>query len=196
MKTPFAIGILLAGLGLASVARAAPTHGNIDPAGVGDYTYIQVQRFQDGSSSYFGDSAKGNAFEASYQFGQNAYIYGDYSRAKFDKGGYLYHSGIGLGYAQTQGKVSAYLRGGYYRDLLSSGARSYYWEFGYGLRGALNKWVGLEGELYTELHPEFGSVPWGLKFGVDFALGPVTLRVLADHNPEVNRVSASLRLAF
>lgn len=195
MKTPFASAILLAGLGMTFSVRAASTTP-VNPAGVGDYSYIQVERVQAGNSGYFGDSAKGNGIAASWQFGQNVFVYGNYDRLGFDQGGYLYHSGIGFGYAQDSGKVSAYLRGGYYRDTLSNGARSYYWQFGYGLRGALNKWFGLQGELYTDLHPEFASVPWGLKVGVNFALGPVSLGVMADHNPDVNTLSAALRVAF
>lgn len=189
-----ALGVLLAGLGLASAARAA-TAQSLNPAGVGNYSYIQVQRIELGSSRYFGESAKGNGFKASYQFGQNAYVFGDYGRLGFDKGGYLYHSGVGIGYAQTQGKLSAYLQGGYYRDIVGS-SRSYYWKFAYGIRGAINSWFGLEGQLYTELHPEFGSVPWGVKFGANVALGPVSLRILANHNRDVNGLTAALRFAF
>ncbi len=189
-----ALGVLVASLGLASVAHAANAMP-VNPAGVGDYSYIQVQRMQMGNSSYFGDSAKGNGFKASYQFGQNAYVFGDYGRLGFDKGGYLYHSGVGIGYAQTQGKVSAYLQGGYFRDMVGN-SRSYYWEFAYGLRGAINSWFGLEGQLYTELHPEFASVPWGVKFGANVAFGPLSFRVMANHNKDVNGVTAALRFAF
>jgi len=189
-----ALGVLVASLGMAFTARAAVAQPT-NPAGVGNYSYIQLQRTQWGNSSYFGDSAKGNGVKASYQFGQNAYVFGSYGRLDFDKGGYLYHSGVGIGYAQTEGKVSAYLQGGYYRDIVGS-SRSYYWEFAYGLRGAVNSWFGLEGQLYTELHPEFGSVPWGVKFGANIALGPLSLRVLANHNRDVNGVTAALRFAF
>ncbi len=195
MKSGFKVlGVLVVGLVLASVARAA-TSQPVNPAGIGDYSYIQVQRTQMGNSSYFGDSAKGNGIEASYQFGQNAYVFGNYGRLDFDKGGYLYHSGVGIGYAQTAGKVSAYLQGGYYRDIVGN-SRSYYWEFAYGIRGAINSWFGLEGQLYTELHPEFASVPWGVKFGANIAFGPVSLRVMANHNHDVNGLTAALRLAF
>ena len=195
MKSAFkALGVLAAGLVLASAARAA-TSQPVDPAGIGDYSYIQVQRTQMGNSSYFGDSAKGNGIEASYQFGQNAYVFGNYGRLDFDKGGYLYHSGVGIGYAQTAGKVSAYLQGGYFRDIVGN-SRSYYWEFAYGIRGAINSWFGLEGQLYTELKPEFASVPWGVKFGANIAFGPVSLRVMANHNHDVNGLTAALRLAF
>lgn len=107
----------------------------------------------------------------------------------------MYHSGAGIGYAQTEGKVSAYLQGGYYRDIVGH-SRSYYWEFAYGIRGAINSWFGLEGQIYSELHPEFGSVPWGVKFGANIALGPVSLRVMANHNRDVNGMSAALRFAF
>ncbi len=189
-----ALGVLVASLSLASTAQAA-TAPPVNPAGVGDYSYIQVQRMQMGNSSYFGDSAKGNGLEASYQFGQNAYVFGNYGRLDFDKGGYLYHSGVGIGYAQTQGKVSAYLQGGYFRDIVGS-SRSYYWEFAYGIRGAINSWFGLEGQLYTELHPEFASVPWGVKFGANIAFGPVSFRVMANHNKDVNGLTAALRFAF
>lgn len=170
-----------------------------NPAGISDYSYIQIQRTQLGSSRYFGESAKGNGLEAAFQFGQNAFVYGDFDRLDFDHGGNLYRTGLGLGYAQTQGKISAYLRGGFYREVASGNARpgrSYYWEFAYGMRASLTDWFALDGELYSDIHPEFGSVPWGLKFGVAFALGPVSLRVTDDHNREVNSLAAALRLAF
>lgn len=169
-------------------------------AGVGDYSYIQVQHLDWGSSDYFGDSAKGNGAEFSFQFGQHAFAYGDFDRLAFDRlDGYLYRTGLGLGYAQTEGKVSAYLRAGYYREMLSGGlggARSYYWEFGYGMRGALNRYFSLEGEIYTDLRPDFGSRPWGVKFGAAIAFGPVSFHVDADHNRDVNSLVGVLRFAF
>ena len=189
-----AVGLLV----MASTARGATTQ-TADPAGISDYSYIQFQRSQLGSSSYFGETARGNGLKAAFQFGQNAFVYGDFDRLDFDHGGNLYRTGVGLGYAQTQGKLSAYLRGGFYREVASGNSRpgrSYYWEFAYGMRASLTNWFGLDGELYTDLHPEFGSVPWGLKFGAVFALGPVSLRVMDDHNRQVNTLSAALRLAF
>lgn len=194
MRTTIATGLMAAAIGLAPAAFSASSQSH-NLAGIADYSYIQVQRTSWGSSRYFGDSATGNGFKAAYQFGQNAYVFGDYSRRDFDKGGYLYHSGVGLGYAQTQGKVSAYLQGGYFRDILGN-ARSYYWEFAYGIRGAVTSWLGLEGQLYTELHPQFGSVPWGVKVGANVSLGPVSLRVMANHNRDVNGLTAALRFAF
>ena len=177
---------------------AAPAHAaSAPPAGIADYSYIQVQRVQMGSSGYFGDSAKGNGVKFSFQWSRHAFFYGDFDRLSFDRGsGHLYKTGAGLGYEQTQGKVSAYLRGGYYRERVSSGERSYYWEFAYGMRGALTKWLSLEGELYTDLRPEFGSRPWGVKVGAAAAFGPVSLHLVADHNRDVNALRAMLRFAF
>ena len=204
MRLKFMLPAALAMLALAAGARAATaasgsTFTGSNPAGIGDYSYIQIQHSNLGSSRYFGETSIGNGFKAAYQFGTNAYVYGDFDRFDFGQGGRLYRTGIGLGYAQTQGRLSAYLRGGFYREIASGNTkpgRSYYWEFAYGLRGALNRWVALEGELYTELKPDFGSVPWGLKFGVAFALGPVSLHVNDDHNRQVNTLSAALRVAF
>jgi len=193
---------LIAVLAATAALAAGQAHAAAaaSPAGIADYSYIQVQRVQWGNSRHFGDSAKGNGVQFSFQWSQHAFFYGDYDRLAFDRGpGYLYKTGAGLGYAQTQGKVSAYLRGGYYREMLSAaagGARSYYWEFAYGMRGALTKWFSLEGELYTDLRPEFGSRPWGVKFGAAAAFGPVSLHVLADHNRDVNSLRAMLRVAF
>jgi len=39
-------------------------------------------------------------------------------------------------------------------------------------------------------------VPWGVKFGVAFALGPVSLHVVDNRNRDVNTLSAMLRVAF
>ena len=198
MKTKVVMLAAMGVLALAVTARAATTQTE-NPAGIGDYSYIQVQRSQLGSSRYFGESAQGNGVKASYQYNRNTFIYGDFDRLGFDHGGYLYHTGIGLGYAQTMGKVSAYLLGGFYRDIAvgnSRPGRSYYWQFAYGLRGSLTRWLALEGELYSDFHPDFASVPWGLKFGVAFALGPVSLHVVDDHNRDVNTLSAMLRVAF
>lgn len=200
MKAGFAVFVALGVLAMTGAARAATSPApTAAPAGIGDYSYIQVQHSQLGSSNYFGETAEGNGLEASYQFGQNAFVYGDFGRLSFDHGGYLYRTGVGLGYAQTVGKISAYLRGGFYREIASGNTRpgrSYYWEFAYGLRASLANWVALEGELYSEIHPDFGSVPWGLKFGVAFALGPVSLHVDDNHNRDVNTLSAALRVAF
>lgn len=191
------VGMFVAAAGLCvstGFARAAA------PAGIADYSYIQVQQVESGNSRYFGDSAKGNGGKFSFQFGQNAYVYGDFNRLSFDRmSGHLYETGLGLGYAQTEGKLSAYVQAGYYREMLSAslgGARSYYWEFAYGVRGALTKWLSLEGELYSDLHSEFGSRPWGVKFGAAVAFGPVSFHVLADHNRDVNSLQAMLRFAF
>jgi hypothetical protein len=202
---------LLAALTLPMTAAASPSAPTTpvspassanqpSPAGVADYTYIQAQYLDWGSSDYFGDSAKGPGAEFSFQFDKHAFAYGDFDRLAFDRlPGYLYRTGVGLGYAQSEGKVSAYLRAGYYREMLSAslgGARSYYWEFGYGMRGALTNWLSLEGELYTDINPEFGSRPWGVKFGAAAAFGPVSLHLAADHNRDVNSLVGMLRFAF
>ncbi|MGH8426563.1 MAG: hypothetical protein ACRES7_01100 [Gammaproteobacteria bacterium] len=177
---------------------AAPASAS--PAGIADYSYIQVEHIDGGNSDYFGDSAKGNGAKFSFQFGRNAYVYGSYDRLAFDRlPGDLYRTGVGIGYAQTEGKVSAYVQLGYYREMLSAalgGARGYYFEPAYGMRAALNRYFSLEGEMYTDIRPEFGSRPWGLKFGAAFALGPVSLHVVADHNRDVNSLSGALRFAF
>lgn len=190
-------GALVAAVGLC--ASALPARA-ASPAGIADYSYIQLQHLEWGSSRYFGDSAKGNGAKFSFQFGTHAYFYGDFDRLAFDRlAGHLYRTGAGLGYAQTQGKVSAYVRAGFYREVQSAspgGARSYYWQLAYGMRGALNQWVSLEGELYSDLKPEFGSRPWGVKFGAAVAFGPVSVHVLADHNRDVNSLQAMLRFAF
>lgn len=188
-------------LAAAALAVAAPSLASpASPAGIGDYSYIQAQYTDWGNSDYFGDSAKGPGAKLSFQFGQNAYAFGNFDRLAFARQpGYLYRTGVGIGYAQTQGKVSAFVQAGYYRELLSGslgGARSYYWEIGYGMRGALNRYFSLEGELYTDLRPEFGSRPWGLKFGVAAAFGPVSIHLDADHNRDVNSVVGALRFAF
>lgn len=193
--------LLAAAIGALALVRPAQaaTAQSADPAGISDYSYIQVQRSQLGSSRYFGESAKGNGVEAAFQFGQNVFVYGDFDRLNFDHGGNLYRTGLGLGYAQTQGKISAYLRGGFYREIASGNmrpGRSYYWEFAYGMRASLTNWFRLDGELYSDIHPDFGSVPWGLKFGVAFAFGPVSISVLDDHNRQVNSLTAALRFAF
>lgn len=198
MNARFVALATLAVFAMAGTASAA-TSQSADPAGISDYSYIQVQHSELGNSGYFGESARGNGVKAAFQFGQNAFVYGDFDRLDFDHGGNLYRTGIGIGYAQTQGKISAYLRGGFYREVASGNTRpgrSYYWEFAYGMRAGLTNWFGLDGELYSDIHPDFGSVPWGLKFGVTFALGPVSLRVMDDHNRQVNTLSAGLRLAF
>ncbi|MGA7966726.1 MAG: hypothetical protein WCB49_12740 [Gammaproteobacteria bacterium] len=200
MKARVVVFSALGVLAMTGAARAATSSAQTTaPAGIGAYSYIQVQHSQLGSSSYFGETAKSNGLEASYQFGQNAFVYGDFDRQTFANGGNLYHTGIGIGYAQTAGKISAYLRGGFYRDIASGNSRpgrSYYWQFAYGLRASLANWFAVEGELYSDIHPEFGSVPWGLKFGVAFALGPVSLHVTDDHNRQINTLSAALRFAF
>jgi len=184
----------------AAIAAAPARAATAPPAGIADYSYIQVQRVEWGNSRYFGDSAKGNGARFSFQWGQHAFFYGNFDRLSFDNGpGYLYRTGVGLGYAQTQGKVSAYIKAGYYRTRLSGaagGQRSYYWEFAYGMRAALNQWFSLQGELYTDLHPEFGSRPWGVRFGAAAAFGPVSLHLVEDHNRDVNSLRASLRFAF
>lgn len=195
MRRIIAGTLAVAGLYAPACSALAPS-----PAGIADYSYIQVQRVEWGNSRYFGDSAKGNGAKFSFQFGKHAYVYGDFDRLGFDRmPGYLYRTGAGLGYAQTQGKVSAYVRAGFYREMLSAslgGARSYYWEFAYGMRGSLTRWLSLEGELYTDLHPEFGSRPWGLAFGAAATFGPLSLHFLADHNRDVNSLQAALRFAF
>ncbi len=174
------------------------------PAGIADYSYIQVERIDWGSSRYFGDSAKGNGAKFSFQFGAHAYVYGSYGRLDFNRlPGYLYRTGVGLGYAQTEGRLSAYVQIGYYREMLSaalnntfSSARIYYFEPAYGMRAAFGRYFSLEGEIYTDLRPDFGSRPWGIKFGAAVALGPVSLHLVADHNRDVNALTAMLRFAF
>ncbi|MGH8128027.1 MAG: hypothetical protein ACRETC_06625 [Gammaproteobacteria bacterium] len=200
MKPRVVVFAVLGVLAMAGTARAATSPApTANPAGIGDYSYIQVQHSQLGSSSYFGETAKSNGLEASYQFGQNVFVYGDFDRQAFDKGGNLYRTAVGIGYAQTAGKISAYLRGGFYREIASGNSRpgrSYYWQFAYGLRASLASWFAVQGELYSDIHPEFGSVPWGLKVGVAFALGPLSLHLTDDHNRQVNTLSAALRFAF
>lgn len=188
------IGAAASAFAVPSLARAAA------PAGIGDYSYIQLQYTDWGNSDYFGDSAKGPGGEFSFQFGKHTYVFGNYDRLAFSRlSGYLYSSGVGFGYAQTQGKVSAFVQTAYYRQSVSGslgGARSYYWEFGYGLRGALTNAISFEGELYTDLHSEFGSRPWGVKFGPAVSFGPLSLHVWAEHNPDVNSLVGMLRFAF
>ncbi|MGH8161524.1 MAG: hypothetical protein ACRESR_05150 [Gammaproteobacteria bacterium] len=177
----------------------APASGPA-PAGIADYSYIEVRRLDWGSSDYFGDSAKGNGAKFSFQFGAHAYVYGSYDRLEFDRlPGYLYRTGVGIGYQQTEGRVSAYVQIGYYRELLSAalgGARSYYFEPAYGMRAAFGQHFYLEGEIYSDFHPEFGSRPWGVKFGVAGVFGPVSVHLVADHNRDVNRLLAALRFSF
>lgn len=181
----------------AATNSAPPAHA---PAGIASYSYIQVERLDWGSSDYFGDSAKGNGAKFSFQFGAHAYVFGSYNRLEFDRlPGHLYHTGVGLGYAQTEGRLSAYVQLGYYREMLSAslgGGRGYYFEPAYGMRAAFGRYFSLEGEIYTDLRPEFGSRPWGVKFGVAVALGPVSLHLVADHNPDVNSFMGVLRFSF
>jgi hypothetical protein len=170
------------------------------PAGIGDYSYIEIRHSDVGSSDYFGDSSKGNGVKFSFQFTGHAFVYGSYDRFSFDHfPGRLYRTGVGLGYQQTEGRVSAYVRIGYYRRMLSAsmgGAREYYFEPAYGMRAAFGDHFYLEGELYSDFRPDFGSRPWGLKFGVVGAFGPITLHLIADHNRDVNSLQAALRFAF
>ncbi|MGH8224834.1 MAG: hypothetical protein ACRER1_01595 [Gammaproteobacteria bacterium] len=202
-----ASGFIGAPTARASISPAAQTTiaaAAAPPAGIADYSYIQVERINWGSSRYFGDSAKGNGAKFSFQFGAHAYVYGSYGRLKFDSlSGYLYRTGVGLGYAQTEGRLSAYVQIGYYREMLSaslsntfSSARSYYFEPAYGMRVAFGRYFTLQGEIYSDLRPDFGSRPWGIKFGAAVALGPVSLHLVADHNRDVNALTAMLRFAF
>lgn len=197
--------LLLAGLMLLAApsvfAAGSATKSDVaNPAGIDDYSYIQIMRIDQASSDYLGDSVKGNGAKFSFLFTKHAYFYGSYARLSFDDGpGYLYRTGVGLGYKQTIGRVSAYLRIGYYRGMLSAsrgGARSYYFEPAYGVRGAFGDHFYLQGELYTDIHPEFGSRPWGIKFGAAVVLGPVSLHLVANHNNDFNSLVGALRVSF
>lgn len=192
--------VLFAGLTLLAAPPLLAASPAAAPAGIGDYSYIQVQRLAWGSSDYFGDSATGNRAKFSFQFGKHAFFYATYARLEFDdQPGYLYRTGAGIGYQQTRGGISAYLRLGFYRGMLSAsrgGARSYYWEPAYGLRAAFGKHFYLQGEIYADLNPEFGSRPWGVKLGGAVVFGPVSLHLVANHNDDVNSLGAVLRLAF
>ncbi len=192
-----ALGALATVGAAGGVAQAAPP---VAPAGIANYSYFQVQRIEWGNSRFFGDSAKGNGAKFSFQFGTNGYVFGETDKLAFHRmPGDLYQTGVGLGYAQTQGKISAYVQVGYYRRMLSAslgGARSHYWEFAYGMRSALSNWFSLEGELYSDFRPEFGSRPWGVKFGAAAAFGPVSLHLVANHNRDVNALEAMLRFSF
>ncbi|MDN5864448.1 MAG: hypothetical protein L0I62_04445 [Gammaproteobacteria bacterium] len=183
---------------LAAEPAAAPA--SVAPAGIADYSYIEVRRLYQGSSVYLGDSAKGNGAKFSFQFGEHTYFYASYARLQFDDlPGYLYRTGVGVGYQQTVGRVSAFVRIGYYREMLSAslgGARSYYYEPAYGLRAAFGDHFYLQGEIYTDFHPDFGSRPWGVKFGAAGVFGPVSLHLVLDHNRDANSLMAALRFAF
>lgn len=192
-----AIGLLFAALAMAGLVPPARAQGI---AGIGDYSYLKLERIDWGSSRYFGDSAQGNGVALAYQVNRSTFVYGSYDRLEFAHlPGYLYQTGIGIGYQQTRGKISAYLRIGYYRSMLSGplgGARSYYWQTAYGVRAALNRYFSFVGEIYSDIKPDFGSRPWGIKAGVNFAMGPFALSVFADHNPDVNSLVGQIGIAF
>lgn len=195
-------GALAAAAGIARAAPLSAAATTAAPAGIGQYSYLQFEGFDWGSSDYFGSSASGEGFRFSYRWSGHAFVTGEYAHLHFDRealrAGYN-RVGLGMGLQGTAGKVSAYLRVGFYRAIASgtfNGARSYYWELAYGNRIALNKWFALDGEIYTDIHPEFGSRPYGIKLGASVALGRVSLTLLANHNRDVNALEASLRFAF
>lgn len=172
------------------------------PAGIGRYSYIEVRGIDWGNSSFFGAPARGDGLKLSYRFGSHAYVSGQYSHLRFDgvlSDAGLNRAGVAFGLEGTAGKVSAYLQAGFYRSVGSgplNGARSYYWEVAYGNRFALTRSFALLGEVYSDVNPEFGSRPYGLKAGVSVAFGSASLQVLADHNSDVNSLHATLRFAF
>ncbi len=185
-------------------AAGMPPAAGPAPTGIADYSYVGLRYLDWGSSDFFGDSAAGGGAKFSFQFGAHAYVYGSYDRLGFDRQpGYLYRTGVGLGYAQTEGRISAYVQISFYREMVSgdhggaqSGARSYYFEPAYGMRAAFGNHFMLEGEIYSDFHPDFGSRPWGIKFGAAVVFGPVSLHLLADHNRDVNSMTAALRFSF
>lgn len=166
------------------------------PAGIADYSYIEVRYTDMGSSDYFGDSAKGPGAKFSFQFGRHAYVFGSYDRLDFDRrSGNLERTGVGIGYQQTRGRISAYVQIAYFREAIT-GANGYYFQPAYGMRAAFGRHFYLEGELYSDFHPDFGSRPLGLKFGVAGVFGPVSVHLVADHNRDVNSLVGVVRFSF
>lgn len=190
--------LVLGMFAVGGIGHAAPPV----PAGIGRYSYVEIRGIDWGSSDYFGSSARGDGIKLSYRWGGPAFVTGEFNHLEFDSSrlyGYYSQAGINMGLEGTAGKVSAYLRAGFYRVVVSgtlNGARSYYWEIAYGNRIALNRWFELEGEIYSDVHPEFGSRPYGVKLGAGIALGPASLHLLLNHNPDVNSLEAALRFAF
>lgn len=189
------------GIAILLLVTGIPPAWASGPAGISDYSYVKLERIQWGSSRYFGDSARGNGLEAAYQFGKNAFVFGSYDRLQFDHlPGYLYQTGLGFGYQQTAGKISAYLKAGYYRRILSgsvmNGGRSYYWQLSYGVRAALDQYFSFIGQIYSDIKPDFGSRPWGVKAGIGFSAGPLVISFMADHNHDVNSMIGRVGFAF
>lgn len=181
--------------------RAAPAPPPA-PAGIGSYSYLELRGVDWGNSGYFGASARGEGIKLSYRWGGHAFVSGQFDHLRFDPdrlSARYNRTGLAIGLEGTAGKVSAYLQAGVYRVVVSgvfNGARSYYWEVAYGNRVALNRTFALVGEIYTDVNPEFGSRPYGLKLGAAVSWGVVGFQLLADHNPDVNSLEASLRFAF
>lgn len=197
----FVYGLLAIGLAAAACAHAAPAPAPA-PAGIGSYSYVELRGIDWGDSRYFGAAARGEGIKFSYRWGAHAYVTGQLDRLNFDPErlqGRYDRTGVAIGLEGTAGKVSAFLQAGFYRVIGSGtldGARSYYWEIAYGNRIALDRSFALVGEVYSDVNPEFGSRPYGLKFGVAATFGPATVQLLADHNPDVNALEAALRFAF
>lgn len=189
------------GLLYVPIARATPRPRSA-PAGIGDYSYIQFRGFDRGNSDYFGASSQGTGVKVSYQVTGHAYVIGAFDHFHFDEpvdGGFENRTALGLGLQGTAGKVSAYLQVSYDRAIATgrfNGARSYYWQIAYGNRIALNSWLEVDGEVYSDIHPEFGSRPYGVKLGMAGTFGPITIGLYDDHNPDVNSLEAVLQFGF
>lgn len=172
------------------------------PAGIGSYSYVELRGIDRGSSRYFGSSAQGDGIKMSYQWTEHTFVTGEFDHLRFNGNrlhGNYDQAGINMGLEGTAGKVSAYLRAGFYRVVLSgtlNGARSHYWELAYGNRVALNQWLALDGEIYSDIHPEFGSRPYGLRIGASVTHDRASLEFFINHNPDVNSLQADLRFSF
>lgn len=192
-------GLLSIGLAAVCAHAAAPPPA---PAGIGRYSYVELRGIDWGDSAYFGAAARGEGIKFSYRWGTHAYVSGQFDRLRFDPNrlrARYNRTGVAIGLEGTAGKVSAYLQAGFYRVVGSGaldGARSYYWEVAYGNRIALDRRFAIVGEFYSDINPEFGSRPYGLKLGAAVSFGPATLQLLANHNPDVNSLEAALRFAF
>jgi len=202
-RTVLTRALLSAGLFAALFSgAAAPAAPATAPAGIGHYSYLELRGIDWGNSRFFGAPARGEGLGISLGLGPHSYVSGQFDHLRFDgarSGAGYDRAGVAFGLKGTAGKVSTYLQAGFYRAMGTgslNGARSYYWEIAYGNRFALTRWFALLGEVYSDVNPEFGSRPYGVRAGVSVAFGPASLQLLADHNRDVNSLDAALRVAF
>lgn len=178
----------------------APARALQAPQWISQYSFVQFSHKKFGSFDYFGSAATGNSVRAAYQFGAHGYVFGSYGRFSFDQGpGRLYQTGVGIGYAQTEGNLSAYISIAAYRQALSAsrgGQRDYYYEGSYGVRAAVTRHFAVIGSIYSDFATGFGSRPWGVKVGVALGGGPLSVEFYTDHNRDVNSMTAAVRLTF